>query len=238
MDTLKRLWNLEGMFHPVDIDLGFYLIKFEIKSDYNKVYTGGPQIIQDHYLTVRKWHVEFKADMVTAINTAVWLRFPLLPIEFYDEESILKIAKKLGKPLRVDNKTKESLRASYARVCVEIDLSQPLNPSVAIAIGKYEHVHLICFPCGRVAHRKEICNMILAPEKMDESTFPTDAITDQPDKKPVTHNGTVREDGPEEIGFGEWMLVQPKNRRQPKEMAQRFLKTRDLIEEAHFQWKI
>lgn len=63
MDRISNLWNLEGLFTPVDLGLGFYLIRFESKSDYNKVYMGGPWILQDHYLTVRKWKPQFKADM-------------------------------------------------------------------------------------------------------------------------------------------------------------------------------
>lgn len=84
MDKISNLWNLEGLFTPVDLGLGFYLIRFETKSDYHKVYTGGPWIIQDHYLTVRKWHPQFKADMASAIKTAVWMRFKYLPYEYYD----------------------------------------------------------------------------------------------------------------------------------------------------------
>lgn len=40
MDRITHLWSLEGLFNPVDLGLGFYLIRFESKSDYNKVYTG------------------------------------------------------------------------------------------------------------------------------------------------------------------------------------------------------
>lgn len=123
-----------GFFTPVDLGLGFYLIRFESKSDYHKVYTGGPWIIQDHYLTIRKWHPQFKADMASAIKTAVWMRFKFLPYAYYDVESLLTIAAKLGKPLKVDINTIDDIRGSYARVCVELNLTQPLE--VLVAIGK------------------------------------------------------------------------------------------------------
>lgn len=85
MSRISALWNLDGLFTPVDLGLGFYLIRFESKTDYNKVFTGGPWVIQDHYLTVRKWQPDFKADKATAIKTAVWMRFPFLPYEYYDQ---------------------------------------------------------------------------------------------------------------------------------------------------------
>lgn len=80
-------------------------------------------------------------------------------MEYYDEATLDKIADELGKRLKVDNKTVISARGSYARIYVELDLSKPLEPSVAVGkfdyMLEYEHIHLICFSCGRVGHRKE-----------------------------------------------------------------------------------
>ncbi|KAG5561199.1 hypothetical protein RHGRI_004279 [Rhododendron griersonianum] len=48
MDRVHHLWNLEGAMVPVDVGLGFYIICFETKSNYHRVNTGDPWIIQDH----------------------------------------------------------------------------------------------------------------------------------------------------------------------------------------------
>ncbi|KAE9464876.1 hypothetical protein C3L33_03217, partial [Rhododendron williamsianum] len=217
MTRITALWNLEGLFTPVDLGLGFYLIRFETRSDYKRVYTGGPWVIQDHYLTVQKWQPDFKADKATAIKTAVWMRFPFLPYEYYDEESLFKIAKELGKPLKVDINTIEGIRASYARVCVELDLSQPLEVSVAIRnedyLIEYEHIHLICFDCGRVGHRKETCSSKTAPTSLTAGENPTVTITEKPAPKAVNFNGNSVPDETEEIRYGEWMVV---TRRKPR----------------------
>lgn len=82
---------------------------------------GGPWIIQDHYLTVRKWHSNFKADMAVTAKTAIWVHLPLLPMEYYHEVTLDKIADKLGKRLKVDNKTVISARGSYARICAGLE---------------------------------------------------------------------------------------------------------------------
>lgn len=218
MDRIHRLWNLEGTIVPIDIGLGFYIIRFETKSDYNRVYTGGPWIIQDHYLTVRKWHSNFKADMAEAIKTAVWVRVPLLPMEFYEEDNINEIAEKLGKPLKVDNKTMVSVRGSYARICVEMDLSQPLPPSIAVEkydyYLEYEHLHLICFSCGRVGHQRETCGALPATEMTGGVAELTVDNHTRADNKPVRFNGQVAQEEPKEIGFGEWMVVS----RQPRKL--------------------
>lgn len=52
---IKKLWDLQGDFEVIDLEAGFFLLKFQLKEDYTYVYTGGPWIVLDHYLTVRKW---------------------------------------------------------------------------------------------------------------------------------------------------------------------------------------
>ncbi|KAE9460294.1 hypothetical protein C3L33_07802, partial [Rhododendron williamsianum] len=200
MDRITHLWSLEGLFNPVDLGLGFYLIRFESKSDYNKVYTGPRSL-----LTVRKWEPDFKADMANAIKTAVWMQFPFLPYEYYDEESLIEVAEKLGKPLKVDINTIEGLRASYPRVCVELDLSQPLEVSVAgwTPEGGLQPV------------------TVPAPEKNGEignQTVGDSANSASPDSKAVKFNGII-DDGHEEIGYGEWMVVSRNKNKKPRPNA-------------------
>ncbi|GMP60749.1 hypothetical protein CsSME_00023486 [Camellia sinensis var. sinensis] len=161
LNRVKRLWEIQGDLEAVDLGLGFFLLKFEVKSDFTKVFTGGPWVILDHCLTVRKWKADFKPSVAEDISTAVWVRFPQLPIEYYNEKVLFHIAKLIGKPIKVDLNTATTTRGRYARVCVEINLGNPLTSQ--FAIGKYvynieyEHLHLFCFSCGRVGHRQEHC---------------------------------------------------------------------------------
>ncbi|KAI8543050.1 hypothetical protein RHMOL_Rhmol08G0188600 [Rhododendron molle] len=214
MDRVHHLRNLEGTMVPVDVGIGYYIIRFETKSDYHRVNTGGPWIIQDHYLTVKKWHSNFIADMATAIKTAVWVRVPLLPTEFFEEDNIKEIDEKLGKYLKLDTKTYDSKRGSYARICVEMDLIQPLPPSIAVErydyFLEYEHLHQICFSCGRVGHRWESCGMSPKSEKGSGEVGSTVGNTGNPDNKAVKFNGQLVQENQTEIGFGEWMVVSRK----------------------------
>lgn len=110
--------------------------------------------------------------------------------------------------------TIDGIRESYARVCVELDLSQPLEISVAIGkydyLIEYEHIHLICFSCGRVGHRKESCNLLPVPEKSDVAAMTVEGAA-KPDPKSIKYNGTIVSEEPNELGFAEWMLVARKN---------------------------
>ncbi|KAL7173639.1 hypothetical protein ACSBR2_032988 [Camellia fascicularis] len=123
---IKKLWDLQGDFEAIDLDAGFFLLKFQLKEDYTYVYTGGPWIVLDHYLTVRKWQPDFKPAATEEIQTALWVRFPQLLIEYYNENVLFHIAKTMGKPLKIDLNTVTTTRGKYARVCIKMDLKKPL----------------------------------------------------------------------------------------------------------------
>lgn len=66
----------------------------------------------------------------------MWVRFPGLPIEFYDTEVLKKIGSSIGLVLRIDSHTAAKARGRYARLCVQVNLEKPLITT--ILIGKYK----------------------------------------------------------------------------------------------------
>lgn len=83
-------------------------------------------IIDHHYLTVRKWEADFNPIEVKEARIAVWVRVPGLLVEYYEADILFKVARAIGRPIKMDVNTEVTNRAKYARICVEIDLNQPL----------------------------------------------------------------------------------------------------------------
>ena len=87
------------------------------------------------------------------------MRFPELPIEFYDIEFLKEIGSAIGPVLRIDSYTAAGSRGSYARLCIQIDLDKPLIKSIRIGRlvqqVKYEGISSLCFCCGRLGHKQE-----------------------------------------------------------------------------------
>lgn len=77
----------------VDVGHGFYMVKFDVAADREKVIGGGPWMLFDHYLAVRPWVPDFISSEVTIDKTLVWIRFPSLGMEYYDESVLLALAK-------------------------------------------------------------------------------------------------------------------------------------------------
>ncbi|XP_057418985.1 uncharacterized protein LOC130713214 [Lotus japonicus] len=120
---LANTWRLSGDFDLLDVDNGFYMVKFDMKEDREKVINGGPWMIFDHYLAVSTWSREFVSPVARVTNTLAWVRIPGLNVVFYDESYLLSVARVIGRPIKVDMNTLNADRGRFARICVEIDLS-------------------------------------------------------------------------------------------------------------------
>jgi len=73
-------------------------------------------------------HPDFRPSLATVTKTALWIRLPELPIEYFDSEVLLKIGKTFGKPIQIYTWT------GYARSFCE-NLRSKCSPW--IRIGKH-----------------------------------------------------------------------------------------------------
>lgn len=62
----------------------------------------------------------------------VWVRFPELPIEYYDREFLFMLGATIGNPGRVDATRENAMRGKFARLCVEVDFNKLLISRVKI----------------------------------------------------------------------------------------------------------
>ncbi|GLT26420.1 hypothetical protein SLA2020_014870 [Shorea laevis] len=127
---LLRLSRIEGDFEMIDVGLGYYIVKFSTPQDCSLVLTSGPYKMFDHYLTVQPWEPSFHPARAKAPKTTVWIKLLGVPMLCYEEAIVLYLGSKIGKPIKVDQTTLLATRGQFARVCVEVDLSQQLPSSV------------------------------------------------------------------------------------------------------------
>lgn len=163
-DRLQSVWKPQGGFDILDVDNGYFMVKFDVDSDKERVTAGEPWLIFDHYLCFFNWTPEFASPNAKIQKMMVWVRFPGLNLLYYDESVLLGIASATSKPIRVDQNTLRVEGGRFARLCVEIDLSFPV-------VGKfwlrdhwyhveYEGLHLICSNCGCYGHLGRNCQGI------------------------------------------------------------------------------
>ncbi|XP_050259954.1 uncharacterized protein LOC126705034 [Quercus robur] len=115
---IMQLWKPAGRLDYIDLENDFYLCKFRLVEDFEKVLKGGPWFISEHYLTIHAWEPYFKPNVVACSKVAIWVCLPRLPIELYEMEVLKEIGRAIGPVLRVDANTAVGTRGRYARLCV------------------------------------------------------------------------------------------------------------------------
>ncbi|XP_023873177.1 uncharacterized protein At4g02000 [Quercus suber] len=158
----------------VDLNHGFFLVRFFSKEDLNSVLRRGPWFLGDHFLSIRPWESFFKPSSANISLVAVWIRLYELPIELYEAEILREIGGSIGKVLRIDTHTAMEARGKYARMCIQIDINKPLIDTILIRqfeqAVNYEGIQKLCFSCGRVGHLKEACPYTVRKNKVSVDT--------------------------------------------------------------------
>lgn len=223
-DRLTRLWKLTVGFDIMDIGHDFYMVKFEIEADRNKVIDGGPCMIFDHYLSVQQWSKDFLSPIAKIEKTMVWIRFPGLNVYYYDESILLAMAAAVGRPVRVDNTTLGVHRGRFARVCVEVDLIKPVVGKVGLNgfwyKVEYEGLHRICTVCGCYSHLRRNCKNKTEAKEVPAANLSgaaawgqVDVNDDRAKEKPVAFNLDMSvAENQEEALDGDWMIAKHKSR--------------------------
>ncbi|KAK2376903.1 zinc ion binding / nucleic acid binding protein [Trifolium repens] len=207
---LKQMWVKKGIINIIDLGNDYYLVTFSHDFDHGTALMNGPWFIYDHYLTVKEWSPDFHPQSDTIKKVAVWVRISGLPIEYYDARVLKSIGNKIGSTVKVDKNTLMQERGKYARICVEVDLTESLLAMFMIKGRKYnveyEGLHLLCKICGKFGHYSEGC-----PEKHKVGGVQQEGNGMGSQKDGVELSGSKVE--------GPWMVVQKqkRNNKKPKE---------------------
>ncbi|CAL1403060.1 unnamed protein product [Linum trigynum] len=173
--------------------------------DYEQTAAGGPWMIGGHYLTVRPWRKGFNPKTAEVASTMVWARFTGIPIEFINTEVVERIASKIGRPVKVDRPTQNGDMGRFARVCVEVYLTNPLLSQFKIEgltyCIEFEGLHQICTECGRYGHTVKTCpSLFKQPEKQLEK------------EQIELEEAAPKAPNPPKV-YVEWMVAKPRSRK-------------------------
>ncbi|XP_057452246.1 uncharacterized protein LOC130744070 [Lotus japonicus] len=203
--------------------------------------TGAPWLIFDHYLSVKPWTPDFVAANSKINTTMVWIRIPGLGLQFYKKNILMTMAKGVDTHIKVDLNTVDMHKGRFARICVEIDLDQPVVGRIRLRGTwynvEYEGFHLLCARCGCYGNMSRNCETPAPSVVRPESTTlgiataatanqvpPIHATTQEtlapspsesvapPNPSGGNQGGIKAGDKSPELAHGEWLTVTRKKR--------------------------
>ncbi|KAK5792632.1 hypothetical protein PVK06_033747 [Gossypium arboreum] len=145
----------------MDIENGYFLVKFQNKLDCEKALFEGPWISFGQYLTVQPWMLTFNPTQVYLSAVMAWITFLGLPHYLYNHKIITEIGEMVGKVVKLDMNTDSRTRRRFAKMVVYVDLEKLLVTHILINGHKqnveYESLYTIYFHRGRYGHVENSC---------------------------------------------------------------------------------
>ncbi|XP_019183629.1 PREDICTED: uncharacterized protein LOC109178450 [Ipomoea nil] len=217
---LCALWRPKGSFELVALDNDYFLVKFGSTEDLEFAKFGGPWMILDHYLIVKEWTPDFDPMTDKTEKMLIWVRFPCLPVEYYNIVFLQKVGRRIGRPIRIDRATSQVSRGRFARMCVEIDITKPLLSKFKrrgrTRYISYEGIHL---DCGMYGHNHESCPKKEGPgngvaDQRGEGGAQALVVVEQPKENKSESRASLAAMGEDKAPFGSWMVVTREDKRQ------------------------
>lgn len=130
--TVNLLWG-----NGKEIDLrpagkNLFIIQFPDEAARDKVLEGGPWYIKGQFLVLQKWEAGMETLELNLSRLPVWIQFSNIPLELFTKTGLSYIASAVGIPLYCDKITAYQKRLAFARICVEIDVSDNIPEVIEV----------------------------------------------------------------------------------------------------------
>ncbi|KAL0907982.1 hypothetical protein M5K25_022442 [Dendrobium thyrsiflorum] len=102
---LQKKWNRFGDFKFMLMGGVSFICIFSSLEAQNAVLNGGPWTIAGRLVGLSKWTSSFDPNSLEGLFTPIWVRFPNLPLLYWDKKNISRIAFVIGRPLWFDEVT-------------------------------------------------------------------------------------------------------------------------------------
>lgn len=97
------------------------VLHHQVLDDYEYAKNEDPWMIMDYYLITKEWSPNFNPLVDNTEKILAWVRFPCLPIEYYDKDFFMRVGSSIGRPIKVDQAT-----SLISKICIEVDITKPL----------------------------------------------------------------------------------------------------------------
>lgn len=129
-------------------------------EDKDRVLEGRPYFYAAIRLYMWPWIMNFVPERETFSSVLVWVRIYSLALDYWHTKLLSAIGNKLGCFVKAFEATRRGKYTSFARICVEMDLSRALPDEVIleffdeewVQIIDYEHIPFRCYRSHEHGH--------------------------------------------------------------------------------------
>lgn len=203
-----KFWNFIQLPEVYYNDEGYFILRFKAMKDKEEVLKRGPYTIQRMTMFLIEWKEDFSMEKDMMRTLPIWIKLPQLPIQFWGKKSLEKIGSMIGKPMFTDECTANKLRVSYARILVEVDITQKMVDVITINKKgqrrqqkiEYEWKPLFCERCQKIGHK---CSNSVNTKQGQRKQWSIKSV--EADEPKTTTETTIEEcEIPEASHRGEW----------------------------------
>ncbi|XP_062103916.1 uncharacterized protein LOC133815044 [Humulus lupulus] len=162
---IKRVWGHLGISQISRMTLGLTLVKFNDEATRDHVLENGVLQFDWKPVIIRPWTTDLSAIRLIR-SVPLWVHLHDLGLQYWGSKCISALVSKIGKPLLVDKFTRERSRVQFARVLVEMEITD--NPPCSLQFInehgqiieqgiEYEWLPTKCKTCSGFRHSMADC---------------------------------------------------------------------------------
>lgn len=129
---LCNLWPHLQNWSMIPLGKGFFEFNFTSIEDMRRIWAIGTVNLKPGLMRFSQWTEDFAPHAQSQTHAQIWVRFINLPLEYWGIQTLLEIASGLGTPLSIDESTQQKRFGFFARVLIDVDLSENLFESVVV----------------------------------------------------------------------------------------------------------
>ncbi|XP_020252239.1 uncharacterized protein LOC109829580 [Asparagus officinalis] len=224
---VKKVWSHLANPEICLLKPGVFLFNFNSKDEMNEILMSGPWFFGSRPFLLKAWSMGDDFEKVDEHIYPMWIQFPALKLNLWNEKGISKIASLIGHPIATDKLTANRKRLAYARVLVQVTLPSSLPDQVVIKGPNgcsytqrviYELKPRWCDHCKKVGHDNQHCKR----KPMVQRWIPKHAQHGISGKQEVQIDQTVQEQNAKSVIDVE---ITPTENRKGKEVLQEITQT-------------
>ncbi|XP_062113584.1 uncharacterized protein LOC133824649 [Humulus lupulus] len=126
---IKRIWGKLGIDRIARLNVGFTLVKFRDEATRDLVLEAGVLHFDRKPVIVKPWSADL--DTLKEVKIVlVWIRLPGLGLQYWGTKCLSAHMSTIGNPILVDKVTKDRTMVQFARVLVEVEITEELCKTI------------------------------------------------------------------------------------------------------------